>query len=242
MVFVTAEIGSHWQGDFSVLESILRSCSLGGIDAVKFQCLSEEKIKRHPELPYYRKSSINSENIAFINDLCKIYNIEWYATPTLPEHVDLLNPYVNRFKIGTLWSNDKELCDKVFSTGKQVIISSEKPLRFDNKMIKNLYCIPKYPTEFSEINFNVITEFNGYSNHCLNALAILRMVAMDAQYIEFHITPTKEFFLLDNRVSFNFFEMLELMRWIRIYEHWNNPTSPINVEEVSKQSSKQSKQ
>ena len=37
------------------------------------------------------------------------------------------------------------------------------------------------------------------------------------EYIEFHMTPTHDIFLLDNHVSFTPEQGIEIMRWISIY-------------------------
>jgi len=223
-LFITAELGCSWVGDFGTLESLIRWSKTAGCDAVKLQALSPEIIKRHPELTWYKHASVNYENVMQIDDICKHYEIEWYCTPTFPKAVEMLEPYVNKYKIRTLDNNNKKLCDAVFGTGKQVIISSEKPLRYDDKRIKNIYCIPRYPVDFHEYNYNIIKSFDGFSNHSDNPLAIFKAVEMGAEYIEFHLTPTRDLFLLDNKVSFTYLEMIEIIKWIRNHESWNNST------------------
>lgn len=218
MTFVTAEIGTNWMGDFDLLEFLVISCKKSGVNAIKLQALSKELIQRHDELPWYSKSSVNRENIESIDKICKKHHMEWYCTPTYPEAVDFLEPYVNIYKIRTLDADNKKLCDMVFNTGKQVIISSPKPLRYDDKRIKNLYCIPRYPTQFQDHNFNLMRKFDGFSNHCLNPMAILKSVMLGAKYIEFHLTPTRDQFILDNHVSFTPEESIEIMRWIRLWD------------------------
>jgi len=225
---VTAELSTHWQGDKETLESLVATCKDIGVNAVKFQALSKEKLSNHPEIPYYSKASITSDNIDLVNSVCQKFNIEWYCTVTYPEAVNFLNPYVNRYKISTFGSKDDEIKDRVFSTGKKVIISTEKPFRTNDPRIKNLYCIPKYPTNYGDINFNIIRHFDGYSNHCPNPLAILTALEYGAKFIEFHITPSKDFFLMDNGVSFSITESFDIIRWIRYFEVWNNRTSKVN--------------
>ena len=218
MIFVTAEIGCNWIGDFDLLEYLVKYCKTIGINAVKLQALSPEILARHEELPSYSKSSVNSTNIKAIDKICKKHHMEWYCTPTYPEAVDFLEPYVNMYKIRSADTENKNLCDMVYNTGKKVLVSSLKPLKFDDKRIINLYCIPKYPTQFQDHNFNLMRKFDGFSNHCLNPMAILKAVMLGAKYIEFHITPTKDMFIIDNHVSYTPEEATEIMRWIMI---WN---------------------
>ena len=221
MTFVTAEIGANWAGDYQLLEFLIIQCKKMNISAVKLQALSPKLLERHFELPYYSESSVNSENIEKIDKLFKKHNLEWYCTPTIPAHVDMLEPYVNRYKIRCADSNNKKLCDKVFGTGKKVIISSTRPLKYDDKRIKNLYCVPRYPTRFEEHNFNLMKKFDGFSNHCSNPLAILKAVLLGLKYIEFHMTPTHDIFMLDNHVSFTPEQAIEILRWISIYNRFS---------------------
>ena len=235
MVFVTTEIGCNWLGHFTVLENIIRACKLAGVDAVKFQALSPEILSRHNEIPGYKNASINYENISQVDTLCKKYNLEWYATVTYPEAVTMLDPYVNKYKIRSKDNENKKLKDVCFNTGKTVFISSTYPHKHNSARIKNLYCIPKYPTTYADYNFNLIKQFDGFSSHCLNPLAILTAVEEGAKYIEFHVTPTQDIFIIDNKVSLSFIEMIETVKWIRKYESWNNITSEIDRKKISKQ-------
>jgi len=240
MVFITAELSTTWQGDYEVLNDMVGACKEMGIDAVKFQALSSEKLERHKELSYYKDSSVTKKTVSRIAEVCQDHKIEFYVTPYYPDAISFLNPWVNRYKIASTDNKNLRLLDKVYSTGKQVIVSSSKPMK-DIKgnatRIKNLYCVPEYPTPYSMIDFDSIRRFDGYSNHCNNPMAILQAVEMGASFIEFHITQTKDIFLIDNNVSFTILEAYDIVRWIRFYESWNIDSGEINGETFSKQGS-----
>ena len=216
MIFVTAEIGTNWHGDFATLETMLRACKKSEVDAVKFQSLSKELIDRHPELTYYKDASLNDSNYRQISDMCDSYDLEFYTTITEPIEFDF---NMERVKIRTVDSNNKELIKFALKNFNEVIISSLKPLTKHNVRIKNLYCIPRYPVEYGEINFQSMLLFDGYSNHCKNPLAILKAIKKHIKYLEFHITADPNSFCIDNSVSFNLTELDELMKWIRKYEY-----------------------
>jgi len=224
MTFVTAEIGANWLGDFELLEFLVVASKKANINAIKLQALTPEILARHQELTYYESASVNQNNINEIDRICRKHHMEWYCTPTSPDHVELLEPFVNRYKIRTADNENKELCDKVFATGKRVIISSQRPLKYNDERIKNLYCIPRYPTQFEEHNFNLMQEFDGFSNHCLNPLVMLKAVMLGAKYLEFHLTPTKDVFTLDNHVSYTIEQFIEVNRWISL---WNLKTRKV---------------
>lgn len=83
------------------------------------------------------------------------------------------------------------------------------------KNIKEIYCIPQYPTPFGSINFDMIKLLPGWSNHCLNPLACLKAVRKGAKYIEFHLSDDLSEFGIDNKAAFSYSIMDELIRWIR---------------------------
>lgn len=224
-MFIVAEIGVNWEGDYELLEKLLVNLKRIGCDAVKFQAYSSDMIKLHPLKERLEKSAITESNVQRVNDLCKKVGIEWFCTPMYPEAVRFLDPFVNRYKIRErdsrilMKNSTSTLIDKVLETNKEVIVSvNENPEQskfFENKKIKWLYCVPKYPCELEEVNFTNIRKFNGYSNHCSNLIAPLTAVILGANILEIHITSDKNKDFIDNPVSFDLKEMEELIQHIR---------------------------
>ena len=70
----------------------------------------------------------------------------------------------------------------------------------------------------NDINFNQITNFNGYSNHCPEIIAPLTAVNFGAQIIEVHISDDKSKDYFDNNVSFNYTDLNEIIKTIRSAE------------------------
>ena len=66
MIFVVAEIGVNWDGDFSLVEKMMSESKKAGCNAVKFQAYNQEIVKNHPEKNRLLKSAISQENIAKI--------------------------------------------------------------------------------------------------------------------------------------------------------------------------------
>jgi len=228
MVFIIAEIGVNWDGDYDLVKTMMEMAKRSGCDAVKFQAYNDEIIKDHPKYLRLKKSSITSSNVKKIDQIAKSVNIEWFCTPMYPEAVDFLNPYVNRFKIRQLDSKEllenktSKLIEKIFETGKEIIIScdsSPKNSKFYNMPnTKWLYVVPKYPCDFSDINFKNLKEFDGYSNHCPDILAPLSSVILGGKIIEIHITNDKSKNYLDNSVSFNEIELKQLINLINKFK------------------------
>ena len=225
MVFVIAEIGINWDGDYTLLENMMYQAKEVDCNAVKFQAFNERIVKEHPEKNRLLKSTITKNNIKKINELSKSVGIEWFCTPMYPEAVDFLNPFVKRFKVrefdGRPLLNNKtsKLLKKLFDTNKEIIISSQKSPRdsqfYKKYEIKWLYVVSKYPCKLSDLNFENIGDFDGYSNHCPEIIAPLKAVELGAKIIEIHFTSDKSKNFIDNNVSFDYDDLLELMPIIR---------------------------
>ena len=99
MVFIVAELGANWGGNLDTLDLMAIRCARAGVSAIKLQALSPELLDRHPEWNWYRDASVTKDNIKAIDEHIKVCGLEWFATPCYPEAVELLDPYVKRYKI-----------------------------------------------------------------------------------------------------------------------------------------------
>lgn len=222
-VYIVAEIGCNWKSDYELLKRMCRKAQMSGCNAVKFQALSQPLIDRHPEWDWYEGSSISPKNVDFVKRIVEDMGLDFFVTPTYAEAVVWLTPFVNMFKIRHADRNDESIVAACVNSGKKVILSTDRPIDIYyegnlHKYIKQIYCIPKYPTEYGELNFSMIKLLPGYSNHCLNPLAIIKAVRHGAKYIEYHLTDNRDDFAIDNKVSMSYGEMDEVNRWIRLWE------------------------
>lgn len=228
MNFIIAEIGVNWDGDYELAKKLIKIAKTSGCNAVKFQSFNEEIVKEHPESTRLLKSSISEHNINEINKLAKSERIEWFCTPMYLEAIDLLEPYVKRFKIrefdGRALINNQTtlLFEKLLDTKKEIIVSSNKSPRsskyFDHPNLKWLYCVPKYPCNLEDLDFSNLSDFNGYSNHSDKTIAPITAAILGAKIIEIHITTDKMQDYADNNVSFEEFELKEIVDKIRLSE------------------------
>jgi sialic acid synthase SpsE len=228
MVYVVAEIGVNWDGDFTLAKTMMSKSKEAGCNAVKFQSFNESILGDHPQKKRLMSSSISKNNIEKINEMAKSVDIEWFCTPMYLEAVDLLDSLVQKFKVRVydgrpiLKNETSPLFSRILKTNKEIIISSEvSPVKtkfFGSSNIKWLYCVPKYPCEFSDLDFSNINDFNGYSNHCPHFLAPLTAAILGAQIIEVHVTSDKSKDFIDNDVSFDFDQLQEMVKLIRLSE------------------------
>ena len=68
------------------------------------------------------------------------------------------------------------------------------------------------------LDFSKINEFQGYSNHSNEILVPVVAASLGSEIIEVHITSDKNKDFIDNNVSFDYKELKELMRQIRIVQ------------------------
>ncbi len=228
MVFVVAEIGVNWDGNLDLVKQMMFYAKNVGCNAVKFQAFNEDIIKTHPQHKRLIKNSINKNNIEEINSLSKSVGIEWFCTPMYPNAVEMLKPYVKRFKIrmidgrSLLENKTTELIENILKTEKQTIISSQiSPIKsrfFSHPNIKWLYVVSKYPCKLSDLDFRKLVDFDGYSNHCPFIIAPLSAVVLGKEMVEVHITSDKNKDFIDNKISFDYDELKILMDLIQQYQ------------------------
>lgn len=216
MTFITAEIGTHWKGDFDLLARMVASAYAVGFDAVKFQAFRLEDLNSRP---YRMNSTVTADNVAKIDDICKSIGIEWYCMSTYVEAIDFLDPYVKRYKIRYRDSADVSLLNKIFTRGKPVIISCEKP-KISTERVTNMYCINKYPHSYQEIDFEKMKLFDGFSCHAPYSKSVIDAVKIGGvNYLELHVTyDIDDETLADNCVAFTFARCKTLIEQVRLID------------------------
>lgn len=228
MTFIVAEIGVNWDGNFELAKNMMSNAKISGCDAVKFQAFDETMIKNHPASTRLIKTAISKTNIETIDELSKSVGIEWFCTPMYPDAVDMLEPYVKRFKVREidgrpLLKNEiTPLLERVLKSNKEIIISSQRSPKeskyFRNSQIKWLYCVPNYPCDVQDIDFSNLRDFHGFSNHSNEIIVPVEASILGAKIIEMHITSDKSKDYFDNNVSFDYSELKEIVRLIRTSE------------------------
>ena len=214
MVEIIAEVGVNWDGKYRYLEFLVRRAKEIGCDAVKFQAFGKEHWKNYPQFPNLKNCAVTEDNIDLIDEVCTDNNIEWFCTPTYKDCIEWLNPYVKRYKVRFKDQHNEGLIDGIIDTHKPIIISTQNPAHY-NSRYKTLYGIPDYPTNFKDIEFDRIPQFDGYSNHCPDKKAPILAAFIGAQIIEIHVTPNKIYPFIDNPVSFDMVQMEDIVCLIK---------------------------
>jgi len=225
-MFVVGEIGVNWDGDFELVKQMMYESKILQLRAVKFQAFTFEMVKDHPESKRLMNSSITKENVEKINEISQEVGIDWFCTPMYSEAVDFLDPFISRYKIREfdgrqiIQNDETDLFQTIYKKNKNIFISSETvPLDcslYNESRIKWLYCVPKYPCNFDEIDFSLLKHFDGFSNHCSLIEAPIRALREGIEILEIHITSDKTKDFVDNNVSFDYDEIKEIMKVAKV--------------------------
>jgi len=224
-VRLISEIGVNWDGDFEIAKEMMQESLNSGFSLVKFQAFKAELVANHPQASRVFRSSITPENINMINSIANDVGIEWFCTPMYEDAIQFLEPFINRYKIreydgrDILVNNHTNMFKKLLATKKEIMISSEvvpqKCKLYGDNQIKWLYCVPKYPCKLSEIDFSIMKNFDGFSNHCPDISAPLQVIDLDLEILEIHITSDKGSDFIDNNVSFDYRDMKEIVKYLK---------------------------
>tara|TARA_Y100000817_G_C16860378_1_gene545507 strand:+ start:2265 stop:3131 length:867 start_codon:yes stop_codon:yes gene_type:complete len=137
-IFITAEIGINHNGDLKIAKELIDVCSESGLDAVKFQKRTIDKVYTSEFLSSERESQWGNtqrdqkEGLEFgekeydeIDNYCKKTGIEWYASAWDIESQAFLKKYNLKFnKIASAMTTNEEFVNVVAAEKKPTFIST----------------------------------------------------------------------------------------------------------------------
>lgn len=231
--YIVAEIGINHNGSLDVAKRLIDSAVRAGCDAVKFQKRTPEKCVpldqwnleretpwgRMTYIDYRRKVEFTHENYQEIDDYCRQFGLDWFASPWDEEAVDFLeefNPVC--YKAASASLTDHSLLKAMRSTGRPIIISTGmstmeeidravEVLGTENLLIA--HATSTYPCPPHELNLRMIETLKGrfpevpigYSGHETGLATTWAAVAMGATFIERHITLDRAMWGSDQAAS-----------------------------------------
>jgi len=194
--FIIAEIGSAWrfgrsnaQHHRNALEAIdvAKQC---GANAIKFQWTSDPRAmekRRKVKRGSYDILAWPREWLEDFHEACALRKIEFMVTVFLEKDVPVIAPYVSRFKVASLESEDHELIACMREFKKEVIVSHGASSGGLLPRVKNLHCTAAYPASAETLNLLAITSgYDGYSDHSRNTITGALAVACGATVVETH--------------------------------------------------------
>ena len=128
---------------------------------------------------------------------------------------------MKRYKIASRSIRHRPLIEAVCATGKDVIASlgmwngRDFPSIPTKARVDYLYCVAKYPTYPSDLNFHAIdfNQYSGFSDHTIGIDASLVAIARGARILEKHFTLSKRMPGPDHSGSMEPQELAEIRRF-----------------------------
>jgi len=227
-VYFIADISANHDGDLERAKALVHLAAQSGAHAAKFQNFRAEQIVsqygfehmssqlshqakwKKSVIQVYREASLPWEWTEPLKKECDKAGIEYFSTPYDLEAVDMLDPYVEVFKVGSGDITWTEMLLKIASKKKPVLLAagaseldevkkSVDTILKHNRELILMQCNTNYtgsPENFKYINLNALKAFRqaypemvlGLSDHTPGHATVLGAVTLGARAIEKHFT------------------------------------------------------
>lgn len=220
-------------------------------DAVKFQTFKAEDLsdysaglveyqskntKYNSQVEMLRRYELPDDKMPELAEYARSEGIIFMSTPHTKQAVEVLNPIVPAFKIGSGDFANTPFLQKVAELGKPMIISTGmstdedisrvmKELKDYKNSIAMLHCTTEYPCPLENVNLNAMVRMQkeydvvmGYSDHTKGLEVPVYAVSLGAKIIEKHFTLDKSMEGPDHKASLDPEELSEMVRLIRFVE------------------------
>ncbi len=180
-LFVIAEIGINHNGDMAIAKQLIDAAADAGVDAVKFQKRTLDKVYTQEFLDSQRESpwgdtqraqkqglEFGTEEYLEIDRYCKAKGLEWFASAWDVESQQYMRQFNCDYnKIASAMVVDEPLLREVASEGKHTFISTGMTttneldrataiFREANCPFELMHCVSTYPMEDEDANLNRI--------------------------------------------------------------------------------------
>lgn len=231
-LYFIADIAANHDGDLKRAFKLIELAKESGADAAKFQNFQARKIVskkgfeslgkrlshqakwKKPAFEIYQDASIPFEWTQKLKEKCNEVGIEYFSSPYDFESVNLIDPYVNVYKIGSGEITWLEILKYIAKKGKPVMLATGSSSLVDVKRAMNLLlsitkevilmqCNANYtakPENFKYLNLNVLLTYRklypdiilGLSDHTLGYTSVLGALVLGARVFEKHFTDDNE--------------------------------------------------
>lgn len=210
---IIAEIGQNHNGDMDLAKRLIHVAKECGADVAKFQVYDARALFPKENNPWYEYNCTTELSRIQVHDLaneCAKIGIEFMASVFDVERVQWLEDVgVKRYKIASRSIKDQPLINRLKETVKPILISlgmwdgTDFPDISSPGGVEFLYCVSKYPTLLSDLNFSKIdfNRYTGFSDHSIGITASLLALARGARIIEKHFTLDKDLYGPDHSGS-----------------------------------------
>ena len=180
MTILIAEIGHNHLGNMTLAKKLIRLARENGADLVKFSLYDSK------EYPEFKDTKLSKEQAKMLFDYGNEVGIEVFFSVFDIERVKWCEEIgVKRYKIACSQRNNARLA-KAIPSSSDLIISGDgfEPMVFVRA--RYLYCVPKYPAMISDVDFDLMKGWDGFSDHTIGLDAAKIALARGAEIIEKH--------------------------------------------------------
>ena len=227
-LYFIADIGANHNGSLEKAIDLIHLAKEAGADAAKFQNFQADKIvskvgfdSMKEKLSHqtkwnksvfdvYKEASISKDWTNILKEECDKVGIDYFTSPYDYESVDLVDPYVDLYKIGSGDITWLDIIDYILDKNKPVLIATGASsyedvsrvmaiaLKKTNEIVL-MQCNTNYTgssENYDFCNLNVLKQFSvdypntvlGLSDHTAGHATVLGAIALGARVIEKHFT------------------------------------------------------
>jgi N-acetylneuraminate synthase len=227
-LYFIADIGANHNGSLEKAIKLIHLAKKAGADAAKFQNFQAEKIVsktgfdnmkgklshqskwKKSVFEVYKDASISKDWTRILKEECNKVGIDYFTSAYDFESVDLVDPYVDMYKIGSGDITWLDIIDYTIDKKKPVLIATgastnedvSRVMKMALKKTKDLVlmqCNTNYTGSIENYNYcnlNVLKQFSkdypnvvlGLSDHTAGHATTLGAIALGARVIEKHFT------------------------------------------------------
>lgn len=227
-VYFIADIAANHDGELNRAIDLIHKAAAAGADAAKFQHFRAETIVskegfeamagqvshqarwKKSVFEVYKGASVPWEWTPTLQKACDEAGIEFFSAPYDLEAVDMLDPFMNAYKIGSGDITWLEELEYIARKGKPVLLATGasdlgdvqravRAIRAVNSQLVLMQCNTNYTASLENFNYiqlNVLKTFAamyrglvlGLSDHTPGHATVLGAIALGARVVEKHFT------------------------------------------------------
>lgn len=257
--YVIAEAGVNHNGSMELAKQLVDAAADAGADAVKFQTYkTEDLVTKESETAEYQQKNTGKQESQFdmlkslelayddfkeLKEYCDRKGIQFLSTAHTMSAIDLIDPFVPFFKVGSGDLTNIPYLEALAERGKPIILSTGmgtleevkeavEAIKKRNQEIVLLHCTTNYPCPEKDANLRVMQtlrdEFNlpvGYSDHTEGIKIPLMAASLGAKVIEKHFTIDRSLPGPDHKASLEPDELKEMISKMKQKQHLDIPES-----------------
>ncbi|MCD6475846.1 MAG: N-acetylneuraminate synthase family protein [Anaerolineaceae bacterium] len=241
--YFIADVGANHDGDLDRAKELIKLCAEAGADAAKFQNFRAPEIvsdygfknlgtqQSHQGsweksvFDVYSDASVPFEWTPILKTACDDAGIDYFSSPYDFDAIDMLDPYVSAYKVGSGEITWPEVLERMAKQGKPVILATGAASIGDvQRAVHTIYrhnlnlvlmqCNTNYtanPENYDHIHLRVLQTYQtmfpqavlGLSDHTFGHAAVLGAVALGARVVEKHFTDDNDRVGPDHKFAMN---------------------------------------